>query len=121
MNAEQVPPGTLFARLLTDIMIPSQFSAAIRAQGYDVAEVRAMLSEIQQDDRAILTEATRQKRAVITCNYSDRSSNFCLIHEEWRGKKKVHFGIILIGTNQQPFATMGSTRSVAPVFEPAHG
>src|SRR5262249_28653990 len=40
MNAEQVPPGTLFARLLTDIMIPSQFSAAIRAQGYDVAEVR---------------------------------------------------------------------------------
>jgi len=96
MNAEPVPPGTLFARLLTDIMIPSQFSAAIRAQGYDVAEVRAMLSEIQQDDRAILTEATRQKRAVITCNYSDRSSNFCLIHEEWRGKKKVHFGIILI-------------------------
>jgi hypothetical protein len=100
MNVEPVPPGTLFARLLTDIMIPPRFSAAIRAQGYDVAEVRAFLKEIQQDDHAILTEATRQKRAVITCNYSDRSSNFCLIHEEWRAKKKVHYGIVLISQAQ---------------------
>jgi hypothetical protein len=38
MNMEPVPPGTLFARLLTDIMIPPQLAAAIRAQGYDVAE-----------------------------------------------------------------------------------
>ena len=82
MKMEPVPPGTLFARILSDIMIPPQFSAAIRAQGYDVAEVRALPKEIQRDDRAILAEATRQKRAVITCNYSDRSSNFCLIHEE---------------------------------------
>ena len=96
MKAEPVPPGTLFARLLSDIMIPPQFSAAIRAQGYDVAEVRALLKEIQRDDRAILAEATRQKRVVITCNYSDRSSNFCLIHEEWRAKNKAHFGILLI-------------------------
>ena len=100
MNTELVPPGTLFARLLTDIMIPSQFSAAIRAQGYDVAEVRAMPSDIEQDDRAILVEATRQKRAAVTSNYSDRSGNFCLIHEEWRAKKKVHFGIILISQAQ---------------------
>ena len=88
MNTEPVPPGTLLARLLTDIMIPSQFSAAIRAQGYDVAEVRAMPCEIQKDDHAILAEATRQKRAVVTCNYSDRSGNFCLIHEEWRARRK---------------------------------
>lgn len=80
MKAEPVPPGTRFARLLSDIMIPPQFSAAIRVQGYDVAEVRALSKEIQRDDRAILAEATRQKRVVITCSYSDRSSNFCLIH-----------------------------------------
>jgi hypothetical protein len=39
MNMEPAPPGTLFARLLTDIMIPAQLSVAIRGQGYDVAEV----------------------------------------------------------------------------------
>jgi predicted nuclease of predicted toxin-antitoxin system len=96
MKSEPVPAGTLFARLFSDIMIPPQFSAAIRAQGYDVAEVRTLPREIQRDDRTILAEAARQKRAVITCNYSDRGSNFCLIHEEWRGKNKAHFGIILI-------------------------
>ena len=52
MNVELVPPGTLFARLLCDIMIPPQFSAGIRAQGYDVVEVRALLKEVQRDDRA---------------------------------------------------------------------
>lgn len=35
-------------------MIPPQFPAAIRAQGYDVTEVRALPKEIQRDDRAIL-------------------------------------------------------------------
>ncbi|MCI0353078.1 MAG: DUF5615 family PIN-like protein [Acidobacteriales bacterium] len=64
---------------MSDIMIPPSFSAAIRAQGYDVAEVRALGKDIQRDDRAILAEATRQKRVLITCNYSDRNSNFCLI------------------------------------------
>ena len=59
-------------------------------------EVRALPKEIQRDDRAILAEATRQKRAVITCNYSDPKGNFCLIHEEWRSKKRTHFGIILV-------------------------
>jgi hypothetical protein len=39
MNMEPAPPGTLFARLLTDIMIPAQLSVALRGQGYDVAEV----------------------------------------------------------------------------------
>src|SRR5437762_2488322 len=96
MNAEPGPPGTLFARLLCDIMIPPQFSAAIRAQGYDVTEVRSLPVEIQQNDGAILAEAARQQQAVITCNYSDPSSNFCLIHAEWRAKNKGHFGIILI-------------------------
>ena len=96
MKVEPVPSGTLFARLLSDIMIPPQFSAASRAQGYDVAEAIALPKEMQRDDRAILAEAARQKRAVITCNYSDPSSNFCLIHEEWSGKNKTHFGIILI-------------------------
>jgi hypothetical protein len=75
-------------------MIPPQFSAAIRAQGYDVAEVRVLSKEIQRDDRLILVEATRQKRVIITCNYSDRNSNFCLIHEEWRAKNNTQFGIV---------------------------
>ena len=33
MKVEPVPSGTLFARLLSDIMIPPQFSAAIHAFG----------------------------------------------------------------------------------------
>lgn len=100
MKVEPLPPGTLFARLLSDIMIPQSFSAAIRAQGYDVTEVRALPKDIQQNDRAILAEATRQKRAVVTCNYNDPSSNFCSIHEEWKEKNKAHFGIILVPQTQ---------------------
>jgi len=50
---------TLFAQLLCDVMIPAEFSAAIRAQGYDVAEARAFPLEIQQDDQAILQEQGR--------------------------------------------------------------
>jgi hypothetical protein len=75
---------TLFARLLCDVMIPAEFSAAIRAQGYDVAEARVLPVEIQQDDHAILRAAAQQRRVVVTCNYSGPQSNFCLIHEEWR-------------------------------------
>ncbi len=86
----------LFARLLCDIMIPAQLSEAIRLQGYDVLEARSLPIEMQQDDWAILAEAARQQRAVVTCNYSDPASNFCLIHEEWQSQGKQHAGIILI-------------------------
>lgn len=33
----------LFTKLLCDVMIPAEFSAAIRARGFDVAEVRELL------------------------------------------------------------------------------
>jgi len=72
--------ASLFARLLCDIMIPAQFSEAIRLQGYDLLEARALPIEKQQDDWAILAEAARQQRTVITCNYSDPAGNFCVIH-----------------------------------------
>jgi hypothetical protein len=86
----------LFARLLCDIMIPAEFSAAIRAQGYDVSQARTLPVEVQQNDRVILAEAARQRRVVITCNYSDPNSNFCLIHEEWHAQSREHAGIILV-------------------------
>jgi predicted nuclease of predicted toxin-antitoxin system len=88
--------ASLFARLLCDIMIPAQLSEAIRLQGYDVLEARMLPIETQQDDWAILSEAARQQRAVVTCNYNDPASNFCLIHEEWQSQGKRHAGIILI-------------------------
>jgi hypothetical protein len=88
--------ASLFARLLCDMMIPAELSEAIRLQGYDVIEARALPAETQQDDWAILAEAARQARAVVTCNYSDPASNFCLIHKEWRAQGKEHTGIILI-------------------------
>jgi len=59
MSAEPPSPETLFARLLCDVMIPAEFSAAIRAHGYDVAEVRTVPVEIQQDDEAILRAAAQ--------------------------------------------------------------
>jgi predicted nuclease of predicted toxin-antitoxin system len=71
---------TLFARLLFDVMIPAEIAEAIRAQGYDVAEARTLLLDVQRDDRAILEEAAHQRRVVVTCNYSDPQSNFCVIH-----------------------------------------
>lgn len=87
---------SLFARLLCDIMIPAEFSEALSLQGYDVMEARALSLELQQDDWAILTEAAQQARTLVTCNYSDPASNFCLIHAEWRAQSKEHAGIILI-------------------------
>ena len=99
--SEGIPSrGTLFARLLCDVMIPAEFSAAIRAQGYDVAEVRGLPVEIQQDDHAILRTAAQQRRVVVTCNYSDPQSNFCLMHEAWHAQGKKHAGIILIAQYQ---------------------
>jgi predicted nuclease of predicted toxin-antitoxin system len=88
--------ATLFAQLLCDIMIPAELAAAIRRQGYDVSEARDLPPEIQQDDWAILAEAAATARVVVTCNYSDPSSNFCLIHEEWQAQGKPHAGIILV-------------------------
>lgn len=59
-------------------------------------EARTLPLETQQDDRALLAAAALQKRAMVTCNYSDPQSNFCLIHEEWQGENKEHAGILLI-------------------------
>jgi hypothetical protein len=87
---------TLFARLLFDIMIPAELAAAMRAHGYDVAEVRHLPPDIQQDDWAILASAAEQARVVVTCNYSDPESNFCLIHELWQADEKSHAGILLV-------------------------
>lgn len=92
----EVEAASLFARLLCDIMIPAGLSEALRLQGYDVVEARSLPIEMQQDDWAILAEATQQQRVVVTCNYSDPASNFCLIHEEWQAQGKQHAGIILI-------------------------
>ncbi len=63
MNADQTAP--LFARLLADVMIPAEFSAAIRARGYDIAEARELPPEMQQDDWAILAQAALQQLHLI--------------------------------------------------------
>ena len=100
MSADRPSSGTLFARLLCDVMIPAEVSAAIRSQGYDVIEARNLPVEVQQNDRAILAVAARQGCVVITCNYSDPQSNFCLIHEEWRKERRLHSDIILVPQSQ---------------------
>jgi hypothetical protein len=91
---------SLFARLLCDVMIPAELAEAIRAQGYDVAEARMLPLEVQQDDEALLEEAAGQVRAVVTCNYCDPQSNFCVIHEQWLAQGKGHAGIILVPQHQ---------------------
>ena len=88
MSEEAPALETLFAQLLCNVMIPAELSAAIRAQGYDVAEARALPVEIQQNDHAVLRAAVQQRRVVVTCNYSDPQSNFCRIHEAWRAQGK---------------------------------
>src|SRR5438874_4673036 len=100
MSADARGEESLFARLLCDVMIPAELAEALRAQGYDVAEARLFPLEVQQDDEALLEEATRQERAVVTCNYSDPRSNFCLIHEQWQAQGKDHAGIILVPQHQ---------------------
>jgi predicted nuclease of predicted toxin-antitoxin system len=91
---------TLFVRLLCDVMIPAELAEALRTQGYDVAEARLLSLDVQQNDEVLLDEAARQDRAVVTCNYSDPHSNFCVIHEEWQSQGKEHAGIILVPQHQ---------------------
>ena len=67
MTEGSSPSATLFARLLCDIMIPAEVAMAIRTQGYDVVEARTFPVEIQQDDRALLAEATQQQRSLPLC------------------------------------------------------
>lgn len=119
MKAQEASAGTFFAQLLCDIMIPAEFSAAIRVQGYDVAEARALPVGVQQDDRAILAEAARQRRAVITCNYSDPNSNFYLIHEEWRTQSRGARGnhSHTPGADQQSLAALGCARPASQLSE----
>jgi predicted nuclease of predicted toxin-antitoxin system len=94
---EDAPRGErLFARLLCDMMMPAELAEALRAQGYEVAEARLLPAEVQQDDDALLQEAVRQGCLLLTCNYSDPQSNFCLIHDRWRTEGKKHQGIILV-------------------------
>jgi predicted nuclease of predicted toxin-antitoxin system len=81
-------------------MIPAELAEALRTQGYDVAEARLLPLDVQQDDEVLLDEAARQDRAVVTCNYSDPHSNFCVIHEEWQSQGKEHAGIILVSQHQ---------------------
>jgi hypothetical protein len=90
----------LFARLLCDVMIPAELAEAIRAHGYEVAEARMLPLDVQRDDEALLEEATRQDRAVVTCNYCEPQSNFCVIHEQWQAQGKEHAGIILVPQHQ---------------------
>ena len=111
--------GTFFARLLCDIMIPAEFSAAIRAQGYDVAEARALPVGVQQDDRAILAEAACQRRAVITCNYSDPNSKLLshsrgVAHAE-QGARGNHSHTP--GADQQSLAALGCARPASQLSE----
>jgi hypothetical protein len=100
MTPEPGGEEQLFVRLLCDVMIPAELSEVIRVQGYDVAEARLLALDIQQDDEALLEEAARQGRAVVTCNYSDPRSNFCVIHERWQADGKPHAGIILVPHHQ---------------------
>jgi hypothetical protein len=77
-------------------MFSTELAQSIREQGFDVAEARQLPGKIQEDDYALLERAAEERRAYITCNYRDRRSNFCVIHEEWLQVGKEHFGIILI-------------------------
>ncbi|MBI4673456.1 MAG: DUF5615 family PIN-like protein [Chloroflexi bacterium] len=88
--------GAIFARLLFDVMLPAELADALRANGYDVLETRTLRPEIQQDDVALLTFAHKERRVLVTCNYSDPKSNFVTIHRTWRKKAKSHSGIILV-------------------------
>ena len=86
----------LFAKLLFDCMFSAALAQSVRAQGFDVAEARHFPIKVQQDDYALLEKAVDERRAIITCNYRDRNSNFCVIHKEWLNSGRTHFGIILV-------------------------
>lgn len=86
----------LFAKLLFDCMFSAALAQSVREQGFDVAEARHFPLKVQQDDYALLEKAAEERRVMITCNYRDRNSNFCVIHKEWLNSGRTHFGIILV-------------------------
>ena len=86
----------IFARLLFDCMFPAALAQSLREQGFDVVEARQFPLRIQQNDHALLEIAARERRVVITCNYRDPKSNFCVIHEESLRSGKSHSGIVLV-------------------------
>jgi hypothetical protein len=122
MSAEPSARATLFARLLCDVMIPAEFSAAIRAQGYDVAEARTLPVAIQQDDEAILQNAAQQQRVVITRNYSAQlqrpseqllSPTRSMVRPRQATRGDHSYSSV---SDQQSFGEMGGARSSPQLF-----
>lgn len=65
---------SLFARLLFDVMVPPRLAEALRVLGYDVTEARMLPVEVQRDDGALLEEAARKRRVLVTATTAIREA-----------------------------------------------
>ncbi len=82
-------------KLYLDEHLSPRIAVQLRKYGFDVITLhdRGMLS---RDDPALLAAAASEKRAIVTCNFSD----FANLDEEYDAGGKQHWGIVL--TTEEP-------------------
>ncbi|MGQ0572119.1 MAG: DUF5615 family PIN-like protein [Armatimonadota bacterium] len=90
-------------RLLLDVHVSPAVAAALKRRGCDVTSAAEDPALARLDDAALLAEATRQRRAVVTYDIRD----FTLLSREWAMSERRHWGIILIHARTIPSKDMG--------------
>jgi hypothetical protein len=84
--------------LLLDEMLSPDIAEQLRRRGHDVVAVteRRELRATSDDD--LLTEATKQSRALVTMNIRDLAR----IDTEWKSEGRPHAGIVLLPASAFP-------------------
>jgi predicted nuclease of predicted toxin-antitoxin system len=85
-------------RLLLDEMLGYRIVEQLEARGHDVASVVADRALMSLPDEAVLAEATRLGRVLVTLNVKD----FLPLDARWRAGGRAHAGIVLISTRTFP-------------------
>jgi len=79
-------------RVLLDAHLPAALAELLRARGYDVVAAQAIPALRSLDDRNLLAEAAKQRRALVTYNIR----HFAPLAREWAQTGREHWGIVLI-------------------------
>ncbi len=78
--------------LLLDVHLSHVVADGLNRRGFDVVAAAREVSLRELDDAALLIEACRRKRGVVTYNIRD----FAPLSREWAASERQHWGIVLI-------------------------
>jgi len=83
--------------------LPVAPAELLRSHGYDVIAAQGILALRQLDDEDLLTEAARQRRALVTYNVR----HFAPLARRWAHTGREHWGIILVHPRTIPQEDLG--------------